>query len=59
MAGSAISLGASVAPLFKQLGIWDEFIERSKMFNTMSMYKEDLKLSSQMESPWLEEAYVS
>ncbi|KAG0084471.1 hypothetical protein BGZ93_005224 [Podila epicladia] len=31
--GSAISMGSSVAPLFKQLGIWDEFVNRSKMYN--------------------------
>ncbi|KAG0008380.1 hypothetical protein BGZ81_004147, partial [Podila clonocystis] len=28
--GSLISMGSSVAPLFKQLGIWDEFVDRAK-----------------------------
>jgi len=29
--GSAIQMGPSVAALFKQLGIWDEFVDRSKV----------------------------
>ncbi|KAF9320282.1 hypothetical protein BG003_006672 [Podila horticola] len=28
--GSAISMGSSVGPLFEQLGIWDEFVNRAK-----------------------------
>ncbi|KAF9025679.1 hypothetical protein BGZ52_008853 [Haplosporangium bisporale] len=40
--GSAIGLGASIAPLFKQLGIYDEFVKRGKVCNQMHMYKEDL-----------------
>ena len=51
-------MGPSVRPLFQQLGIWDEFVSRSKMWDTMAMYKEDLKLLSKMEVPWLEKAYV-
>lgn len=54
--GSAISLGASVAPLFIQLGIWDEFNLRAKKFNTVRMYKEDLTPSHEIDCPWLEEA---
>ncbi|KFH70983.1 hypothetical protein MVEG_03829 [Podila verticillata NRRL 6337] len=54
--GSAIVMGSSVAALFKQLGIWDEFVERSKVYRTVNMYKEDLKLMITMTGPWLEEA---
>ena len=58
LAGSAISMGPSVRHLFQQLGIWDEFVSRSKEYHTMSMYKEDLEPVSTMEVPWLEKAYV-
>ncbi|KFH65423.1 hypothetical protein MVEG_08901 [Podila verticillata NRRL 6337] len=54
--GSAISMGPSVAALFKQLGIWDEFVERSKEYHTVNMYNEDLKLMNTLTLPWLEEA---
>ncbi|KFH70617.1 hypothetical protein MVEG_03467 [Podila verticillata NRRL 6337] len=53
--GSGISMGPSVAALFKQLGIWDEFVERSKVYHTMHMYKEDLTLVNTITAPWLEE----
>ena len=56
--GSAIGMGPSVAALFKQLGIWDEFVDRSKVHHTMRMYKEDLKLVNTIAILWLEEAYV-
>ncbi|KAI9231213.1 MAG: hypothetical protein BYD32DRAFT_442020 [Podila humilis] len=56
--GSAMSLGSSVAPLFKQLEIWDEYVWRSKVYNEMNMYTEDLKLLNSLKSPWLEEAKV-
>ncbi|KAG0088370.1 hypothetical protein BGZ93_010444 [Podila epicladia] len=52
--GSAISMGASVAPLFKQLGIWDEFVKRSKMYNLVHMHKEDLKVLNVMNCEWLQ-----
>ena len=51
-------MGPSVAALFKQLGIWDEFVERSKEYHTVNMYNEDLKLMNTLTLPWLEEAYV-
>lgn len=28
--GLAIALGCNVCPIFKQIGIWDEFLENSK-----------------------------
>ncbi|KFH70608.1 hypothetical protein MVEG_03458 [Podila verticillata NRRL 6337] len=54
--GSAIQMGPSVAALFKQLGIWDEFLERSKVWDAMAMYKEDLTPVHSMASPWLANA---
>ncbi|KFH70619.1 hypothetical protein MVEG_03469 [Podila verticillata NRRL 6337] len=54
--GSAMAMGPSVAALFKQLGIWDEFVERSKVCHTVHMYKEDLKLMNTITFPWLEKA---
>lgn len=53
--GSAISLGASVGPLFIQLGIWNEFNQRGKKYNTVHMHKEDLTPSYEIDCPWLEE----
>ncbi|KAF9415806.1 hypothetical protein BGZ94_010394 [Podila epigama] len=41
--GSFISLGASVGPLFKQLGIHDEFAAMGKHYTDNQMYTEDLK----------------
>ncbi|KAG0356318.1 hypothetical protein BG005_004784 [Podila minutissima] len=53
--GSAMTMGSSVGPLFKQLGIWDEFVRRSKTFNSMPMYDEDLKLLHCMDwNGWLQ-----
>ncbi|KAG0029854.1 hypothetical protein BGZ81_003344 [Podila clonocystis] len=40
--GSAIGMGAAITPLFKQLGIYDEFVKRAKFYNQMKMYTEDL-----------------
>ncbi|KAI9233385.1 MAG: hypothetical protein BYD32DRAFT_454754 [Podila humilis] len=54
--GSAMAMGPSVAALFKQLGIWDEFVERSKEYHTVNMYKEDLRLVNTMTGPWLAKA---
>ena len=56
--GSAMTMGPSVAALFTQLGIWDEFVDRSKVCHTGHMYTEDLKLINTITFPWLEEAYV-
>ena len=52
--GSAISMGSSVAPLFKQLGIWDEFVNRAKPCYLAHMHKEDLEPVHTLNSDWLE-----
>ncbi|KAF9376060.1 hypothetical protein CPB97_011064, partial [Podila verticillata] len=54
--GSVMSLGASLGPLFKQLGIYDEFVRRGKHFNQAHMYKEDLKHVHTMEGGFVKEA---
>ncbi|KAG0331845.1 hypothetical protein BG000_010558 [Podila horticola] len=41
--GSAISIGATVYPLFRQLGIWDEFQALGKPLNLIHIFKEDLQ----------------
>ncbi|KAF9406182.1 hypothetical protein BGZ94_003217 [Podila epigama] len=41
--GSFICLGAMVGPLFKQLGIYDEFVQLGKRIDHCEMYTEDLK----------------
>ncbi|KAF9309610.1 hypothetical protein BG003_009549 [Podila horticola] len=51
--GSSIGLGAPVAPLFIQLGIYDEFVRRGKYYNEVQMLKEDLTLVHTMDSTWL------
>ncbi|KAF9380053.1 hypothetical protein CPB97_008601 [Podila verticillata] len=53
--GSAMTMGASVSPLFKQMGIYDEFVERSIYFNEMHMLKEDLTPMHTMDTTWLKE----
>ncbi|KAF9368360.1 hypothetical protein CPB97_004696, partial [Podila verticillata] len=54
--GSAMAIGASVIPLFKQLGIYDEFVERGKHYEEFHMHKEDLELVHSMDFSWLEQA---
>ncbi|KAG0336806.1 hypothetical protein BG000_006129 [Podila horticola] len=51
--GSAIGLGATITPLFKQLGIYDEFVRRGKVYNKMAMYTEDLTLVHTMDLSWV------
>ncbi|KAF9203109.1 hypothetical protein BGZ59_001801, partial [Podila verticillata] len=41
--GAAIVIGAPVSPLFKQLGIYDEFVQRGKYYNMFHMHNEDLE----------------
>ncbi|KAF9406180.1 hypothetical protein BGZ94_003215 [Podila epigama] len=41
--GSFMGLGALIGPLFKQLGIYDEFVQLSKRVNHVQMYTENLK----------------
>ncbi|KAF9398852.1 hypothetical protein BGZ94_005879, partial [Podila epigama] len=41
--GSYMCLGALVGPVFKQLGIYDEFVQMSKRQSHVQMYTENLK----------------
>lgn len=54
--GSAIGLGASVFPLFQQLGIYEEFLKHGKHVNEYHMFKEDLNLIHTMQTTWLKDA---
>ncbi|KAG0086982.1 hypothetical protein BGZ92_007704 [Podila epicladia] len=54
--GSFIALGAPVSPLFKQLGIYDEFVKRGKYYNKFHMYKEDITPIHTMDSSFLKKA---
>ncbi|KAG0338359.1 hypothetical protein BG004_007261 [Podila humilis] len=53
--GSVIAMGAPIIPLFKQLGMFEEFMERSKPFDGMTMYTEDLDLIREMTWPFTKE----
>ncbi|KAG0085738.1 hypothetical protein BGZ92_008763 [Podila epicladia] len=53
--GSAIALGSAVAPLFVQMGIYDEFVKRGKYFNEVHMFKEDLTPVQTMDTTWLKD----
>ncbi|KAF9896528.1 hypothetical protein BX616_007278, partial [Lobosporangium transversale] len=53
--GSALSLGGSVAPLFKQIGIYDEFVKLGKQRNSIDNYNENRQLEFSMNlAPLLE-----
>ncbi|KAG0095883.1 hypothetical protein BGZ93_005275 [Podila epicladia] len=54
--GSFIVLGAPICPLFKQLGIYDEFVKRGKYFIKGRMYMEDLKYIHTMDLTWMQDA---
>ncbi|KAF9315549.1 hypothetical protein BG003_002902, partial [Podila horticola] len=54
--GSAMALGSTVLPLFKQMGIYDEFVKRGKYFNQMHMLMEDLTPQHTMHMEWLKQA---
>ncbi|KAG0345457.1 hypothetical protein BG004_003694 [Podila humilis] len=51
--GSAFSIGAAVIPLFKQMGIYDEFMMRSKPYHTATMHSEDLEVVHAMRFDFL------
>jgi hypothetical protein len=50
-----MTMGASVLPLFKQIGIYDEFIKRGIYFNQMHMLMEDLSHVHTMDGAWMRE----
>ncbi|KAF9277909.1 hypothetical protein BGZ68_008911 [Mortierella alpina] len=47
--GSAISLTANTAPLFRQLGIYDEFTAAGMVYNKVMMHDENLNLEHVMD----------
>ncbi|KAF9371804.1 hypothetical protein CPC16_002845, partial [Podila verticillata] len=50
--GSALSLGAGIAPLFKQMGIYDEFLAIAKPYNEMRIFNDKLKPEYTMDCSW-------
>lgn len=48
--GSALILGVNVMPLFKQMGIYDEFTELGKYAPQMHIVQDDLKSSYVMDN---------
>ncbi|KAG0340464.1 hypothetical protein BG004_006398 [Podila humilis] len=53
--GSMMAMGATIAPLFKQLGMYEEFMERSKPMHTSTMLTEDLEVIHNMEGRFLKD----
>lgn len=51
-------MGSSVGPLFEQLGIWDEFVNRAKKYNVVHTHKEDLTHVNTTNAYWLEKRCV-
>ncbi|KAG0345669.1 hypothetical protein BG004_003337 [Podila humilis] len=51
--GSAIAMGPSVISIFKQIGIYDEFMERSKPYHSAVMLTEDLEIFHIMKGQFL------
>lgn len=53
--GTALSLGGNVAPLFKQIGIYDEFVKLGKKRYSIDNYNENRQLDFSMDlQPLLE-----
>ncbi|KAF9311457.1 hypothetical protein BG003_007380 [Podila horticola] len=51
--GSAIVLGTGVAPIFQQLGIWEEYTRIGKHYLQMGIFDENLKHAYDMDIDWL------
>ncbi|KAF9897786.1 hypothetical protein BX616_004986, partial [Lobosporangium transversale] len=47
--GSALSLVANVAPLFRQIGIYDEFVSLGKLCTSVDQFTEDRELDYSMD----------
>ncbi|KAF9376505.1 hypothetical protein CPC16_000159 [Podila verticillata] len=52
--GSAIAFGVTVSPLFEQMGIYEDFVDRSKQYKKMPMFQEDLTPMHTMDVEWLQ-----
>ncbi|KAF9397975.1 hypothetical protein BGZ94_006133, partial [Podila epigama] len=50
---SALTLGITISPLFQQLGIYDEFVARSKPFSGTHVFSEKLRHEFFMHCGWL------
>ncbi|ORZ11411.1 hypothetical protein BCR41DRAFT_408997 [Lobosporangium transversale] len=48
--GSALSMGANIIPLLKQLGIYEEFIDKALVRYTTQVYKENLEIDFVLDS---------
>ncbi|KAG0342742.1 hypothetical protein BG000_001602 [Podila horticola] len=55
--GSALILGVNVYPLFRQMGIYDEFIQLGKYAPQMHIVREDLKTAFIMDNSCAEKLY--
>ncbi|KAF9895651.1 hypothetical protein BX616_009146, partial [Lobosporangium transversale] len=44
-----LAVGATVAPLFKQMGIWDEFLSLSKPLHSIETFNEQRQLEFSMD----------
>ncbi|KAF9398644.1 hypothetical protein BGZ94_005948, partial [Podila epigama] len=53
-----LGLGDMIAPLFKQLGIFEEFIHLAKRLNHCQMYNENLKPIKLMDMSLVKDMYV-
>ncbi|KAF9905574.1 hypothetical protein EC991_001535 [Linnemannia zychae] len=49
--GSAMSFGAPTAPMFKQLGIYDEFLAMAKFNDSIQFYNEKREVEYRMDFP--------
>lgn len=50
--GSALALGAGIVPLFKQIGIYDEFLAIAKPYSEMCIFNDKLKPEYTMDCGW-------
>ncbi|KAF9391885.1 hypothetical protein CPC16_003798 [Podila verticillata] len=53
--GSALALGTNVTPLFKQMGIYDDFVKAAKPISHVQVVTDEMKSVYTMEFDWLEE----
>ncbi|KAF9314076.1 hypothetical protein BG003_004539 [Podila horticola] len=54
--GSAVALGTAIAPLFQQLGIYDEFKKLGKPYTQLELFNEDLTPELVQDCSWIQEA---
>ncbi|KAG0327747.1 hypothetical protein BG004_002702, partial [Podila humilis] len=54
--GSAFCFGSTIVPLFRQMGIYEEFMERSKAIHTTTMHTEELETIHAMDWQFLKQS---